>query len=82
MSAWGGTGSPLKWSLAAGSEDLNGFTRQVVVNNVSRDGQFNIVSSGGTPDPDTKKITSTVSWSYKGQAYSAILSVYLTHWQP
>ncbi|MBU1102324.1 hypothetical protein KJ853_01545 [Patescibacteria group bacterium] len=75
-------GLPLKWSLAAGNENLNGFMRQVVINNVYRDGQFNIVSSGGTLDPDTKKITSSVFWSYKGQSYNATLFVYLTRWQP
>lgn len=76
------SGSPLKWSLAAGNENLNGFTRQVVVENVRRDSQFNIVSSGGTLDSDTKKITASVSWYYKGQSYNTTLSVYLAHWQP
>lgn len=50
------------WSLAAGSETTNGFTRQVVVSDVQRNASGVIVPSGGTVDPSTKKVVTTVSW--------------------
>lgn len=38
------------WSLAAGSETINGFTRSITINDMS------------IPDPSIKKITVAVSW--------------------
>lgn len=53
-----------EWTLSASNPGvlLNKFTRTVVVNNVSRDINDNIVTAGGTDDPKTKKVTVTVSW--------------------
>lgn len=51
------------WSLAPGSESINGFTRQTVISDIYRDSNGNIVSIGGTNDPSTKKIVNTVSWN-------------------
>lgn len=53
-----------KWTLSASNPGvLSGkFTRTVVLNNVSRDINDNIVTAGGTNDPKTKKATVTVSW--------------------
>ncbi len=53
-----------KWTLSASNPGVlsDKFTRTVVVNNVSRDINDNIVTSGGTNDPKTKKVTVTVSW--------------------
>ena len=53
-----------KWTLSASNPGvLSGkFTRTVVVNNVSRDINDNIVTAGGTNDPKTKKVVVTVSW--------------------
>lgn len=50
------------WSLVANAETINGFTRQVVISDVYRDSSGNIVTSGGTVDPSTKKVVITVSW--------------------
>jgi len=50
------------WTLASGSATLSGYTRSVVIADVSRDPAGNIVHSGGTVDQSTKKITVTVSW--------------------
>lgn len=52
------------WTLASGPELLNGFgfTRQVVINDVYRDGSGNI-SSSGTLDPSIKQVVVTVSWN-------------------
>ena len=59
------------WSLVSGAETLNGFTRQIVVSDVSRDASGAIVTSGGTVDPSTKKVVSTVSWT---QPYASNIS--------
>ncbi len=42
---------------------VNGLTTSVVISTVYRDSTGAIVSSGGTADPSTKKITITVSWT-------------------
>jgi len=54
---WSGHG----WSLQSSSDQQGKFQRSVAVAIAERDGSGNIVTSG-TPDPDTKKITSTASW--------------------
>lgn len=51
------------WSLISGAETVSGFTRRIDISDVFRDLGGNIVTSGGTLDPSTKKIVSTVSWS-------------------
>lgn len=52
-----------KWTLIPGTETINGLTRQLVINDVYRDTNGAIATSGGILDPSTKKITSTISWS-------------------
>nr|MBI5455686.1 prepilin-type N-terminal cleavage/methylation domain-containing protein [Candidatus Levybacteria bacterium] len=53
------------WALAAGPEAISGFgfTRQIVIGDVYRDSNGNIVTSSGTLDPSTKHITISVSWT-------------------
>jgi type II secretory pathway pseudopilin PulG len=74
-------GSPLNWTLANGNEVINNFSRQIVVSAVNRDNNDDIVTSGGTLDPNTKKITTTVSWSEHGQNYQITLVDYLANWR-
>ncbi|MBI2040457.1 hypothetical protein HYT18_05310 [Candidatus Microgenomates bacterium] len=51
------------WILAAGAETTaDGFTRSLTIEDVLRDADGNIVTSGGTDDPSTKKVTTTLSW--------------------
>lgn len=50
------------WNLSSGSQVLNGYTRSIVISDVYRDASGNIVTSGGTLDPSTKKVITTVSW--------------------
>ncbi len=52
------------WALTSGSEFINGFgfTRQIVLSDVYRDGSGNIAASG-TLDLSTKKVVVTVSWN-------------------
>jgi type II secretory pathway pseudopilin PulG len=75
------SGTPLKFSLAAGQESINGFSRRLLASQVYRDVEDDIVSSGGTLDPGTIKITSIVSWSERGRLYEIILVDYLSNWR-
>lgn len=74
-------GSPAKWRMAPGQTNSGIFTRKVVFNDVLRDLSDNIVQSGGSLDPDTKKITSTVSWIEKGKAYKVETAAFITNWR-
>src|SRR5581483_10297635 len=51
------------WSLASGTETINGYTRSIVISDVFRDATGKIVTTGGTLDPSTKKIVVTLSWT-------------------
>ena len=51
------------WAFAGANNVLSKYTRVLTVADVQRDLSGNIVSSGGTTDPNTKKVTSTVSWN-------------------
>lgn len=50
------------WSLVSGAEVTEGFTRQIVISDVQRNAGGTIVASGGTVDPSTKRVVTTVSW--------------------
>jgi len=69
-------GTPVAWILAAGQENINGFTRKIIFEDVRRDGLNNIVESGGVVDPQTKKVKVIVSFENKKvEIYS-----YITNW--
>jgi len=46
-----------------------------------RDSNSNIVESGGTNDPNTKKVTVTVSWEERGRDHKLEIFTYLTNWK-
>ncbi len=71
------TTSGSQWALTQTNPGaLDGkFTRAIVLENVSRDSNSNIVSAGGTNDINTKKATVTVTWS--SPAKSVQLVAYL-----
>lgn len=54
------------------------YTTTIVFSNTSRDASDNIVTSGGTNDPDTKKVVATVSWSDPGTK-NVTLTSYITN---
>lgn len=67
-----------KWMLLQGEEEINGFTRKVVFNDVYRDiTTDDIETSGGYFDPDTKKVTVTISWKSR----KVEIITYLTNWK-
>lgn len=66
------------WILTGTNPGLinNRFTRTIIVDNVSRDANDDIIASGGTNDSGTKKVTATVSW---GTGKSIKLVAYITN---
>lgn len=52
------------WTLEAGSENLNGFTREIEISDVYRATDSGNIVEGtqGLIDPSTKKVAVTVSW--------------------
>ncbi len=74
--SWNGT----TWQLSATPAIIdNKFTRRVVMSAVSRDSSDNIVTSGGTLDSGTKKITASVSWAGASSTITKSFSFYVTN---
>ncbi|MCX6791618.1 MAG: hypothetical protein NT149_01100 [Candidatus Gottesmanbacteria bacterium] len=65
------------WTLVTGSAEVNGYTESLVISDVSRDATGNMVTTGGTVDPSTKKITVTISWGLPILS-SVIETLYIT----
>ncbi len=77
-----GIASGASWSWSGTSNTLTGMTRIITVSPVSRDGSGNVVSSGGTNDPDTRKVTSTVTWNFTPTRSDIVsFSTYLTNFR-
>ena len=71
------------WMLLTGQQASNGFIRQVVFENVSRDANDDIepVYNPADNDPGTKKVVATVSWQEKARTHQFQLTTYLTNWR-
>ena len=74
----GNSGNSWVWS---GTENVQEkFNRVITVSEVQRDGIGNIVTSGGTNDPDTRRIESMVNWNFSpNRSNSVSLITYLTN---
>lgn len=68
------------WTLVSGSEDINGFRREIVIDDTQRDSSGVIVESGGTVDPSTKFVLVQVSWG-EGFAQSVRHRYYFTRYR-
>lgn len=69
-----------KWATTTSNVFVdNVFERKLIINNVSRDANDDIVSSGGTEDADTKKVTVSVSWPGRNGTTTKLISTYLTN---
>ncbi|MEX2043325.1 MAG: prepilin-type N-terminal cleavage/methylation domain-containing protein [Patescibacteria group bacterium] len=91
LSSQPGTVPP--WALQTGSETLGTFTRQVTIASVRRsdtDGNGQLSAGdqicqgetcGSFDDPDTRKVTVTVTWQQGSQNKSRSVFGYLTNWQ-
>lgn len=70
----------VKWATTSSNVFVdNVFERKLVIDNVSRDVNDDIVSSGGTEDADTKKVTISVSWLGRNGTTTKSISTYLTN---
>lgn len=71
---------PPKWSLILGEETINGFTRKVIFEKVSRDpftGDIEDIYNSNNDDPDTRKAMVTVTWKDK----KIEIVTYFTNWK-
>ncbi|QQR77240.1 MAG: hypothetical protein IPJ67_03785 [Candidatus Moraniibacteriota bacterium] len=74
-------GSGGVWAFSGASTSYGKYVRTVSVAPVSRDGNGNVVASGGTNDPLSRKVTSTVTWPVSVSRINALSFVsYLTDW--
>ncbi len=71
-----------EWTFSDSNNTDGKYTRVVAVEAVYRDESGNIIeSTDGTEDPDTRKITTTVSWLVTPTRPNTVtLSTYLTRW--
>lgn len=51
------------WSLVTGEDTISGISRSIVISDVYRNSSGSIVTSGGTLDPSTKRVVTTLSWT-------------------
>lgn len=72
--SWSGSA----WSLTTTASAVDGFTRTVVFAAVNRNSNDDIVTSGGTLDSGTRKVTITTSWTAASTAKSESMSLYIT----
>lgn len=82
-----GTNYYLNFSTSTSEWNLNSnplsyvdyfFERKIIVENVLRDSSDNIVLSGGTNDPDSRKINVFVSWPEGNATTTLRISAYLS----
>jgi Tfp pilus assembly protein PilV len=71
--SWNGT----TWSLSTTPSQIGVFSRLIVFDSVSRDGNDDIVDSGGTTDTRTRKGTATVNWTTASGNRSEQLMFYI-----
>lgn len=70
------------WKLTGSSDVVSDFTRRIDISKVSRDTGGTQVVSGGSTDPDSFKVTSTVDWKYTSNDTKSIsVSTILTNWR-
>ena len=73
--------SPEKWVSQAGTKSEDKYTIWIVVSEVERDGNDDIVSAGTYTDENTFKITSNVSWPIASGTEQISLFEYLTNFR-
>lgn len=72
-------GAETRYAFSGTSDAREVYTRVVTVEDVQRDASSNIVSSGGTVDPDTRRVVSKVTWGSAGPLREVLLTTYLTN---
>lgn len=67
------------WEVSYTDTLVDEFERTVTLSAVYRDGNGDIVSSGGTLDANTLLVVSSVSWANAGATTTKSISTYLTN---
>ena len=71
-----------RWEFSGTSNSFGKFTRRIVVSNVFRDENNNVVTSGGILDIFTKRVDSVVTWNFTpGRDNEVSVKTYFTFWQ-
>jgi hypothetical protein len=72
-----------RWEFSGSSDSFGDkFTRTVIISDVHRDGDGNIIEAGGYIDLFTKRATVDVEWDFSPARPNQIsLTTYLTHWE-
>jgi len=72
------------WTFSGANNQFgpnNMYTRVITISTVNRDASGNIVSSGGSLDTNTMKVTSVVSWKESPTRNDTVTqTTYLTNW--
>lgn len=71
--------SGTSWTMVPGAAVVDGFTQQVVVDDVNRDPTGAIVTSGGALDPSSKKVDIAISWE-KPRMSTVSANLYMTRY--
>ena len=72
--------SGTNWATSTTNTFIDGmFERTIRFDDVYRDGTDDIVTSGGTLDTGTRKVTATVSWRDQSATTTKTISTYLTN---
>ncbi len=65
------------WVATTSRQIIDGFDRKLVISPVNRDGSFNIVTSGGSVDTNSRKATITVEWNTRNGTTSTSIDTYV-----
>jgi len=76
--AYGLTLTGSTWSTTT-NQYIGSFQRRVTLSAVNRSASSDIVTSGGTLDPDTLLVTSSVSWAKGGATTTKTIATYITN---
>lgn len=72
--------TPSSWSITTTPEVIDGiFYRSFIPYAVSRNASDDIVTAGGTTDPNTLLVSVSVSWNWRGATSTANYQSYMTN---
>jgi Tfp pilus assembly protein PilV len=65
------------WVATTTTQVIDDYTRSFVLADVNRDGSFNITTSGGSADANSRKATVTITWDDKNGTTTKTVDTYL-----
>lgn len=80
--SYGLSTSGTTWSFSGTSQVIEKYTRVIQVSSVSRNASGDIVTTGGTVDPNTKRVESRVTWNFVPTSTNTVrMTQLMTNWQ-